>query len=477
MAPSPAQGNTHRVEIRGGRSGTVPFLLLTAVVAAIVCGLYYGTAATLRLQGVAALWQDGYLFHRVLVLAVTAGLVYAAYRVPYRHTYLEVEVLPTGLAITERRRWWAPGGRAVLAWDDVHAVSARTVNYRKGSEGGTVRRPVLDVYLRRKVSGLPNAARPKRVPDDEIDVEDVTAPAFRVRLGGDRKEYAEAVRKIAPMLGAVRPGIFPQGLRAEQWFVPPAADRPPEAHTEEADRPVTGPPVTVDYRASVLSQLGVVALSAAVVAGSGYLMSNPFGWGTLAAGLLALVLVVPCIGCALLFGAALWTLPRSTAPLAVRVGEGGLEFVRKKPMHLRATVTTAIEWERVQAIITRDRSDRNSVREDLKTEVVDVFLRGGDPLSGWGVPGTGLKLTCGRQERPDSTAVAERVAFPAYRLRMLSPAGPSQSGPPLRDALLGNGPRPDKVPATSLRAALYAFRPDLCHGFGDLWSGEGRSAR
>ncbi|MDA2814313.1 hypothetical protein O4J56_26940 [Nocardiopsis sp. RSe5-2] len=486
MSSSPARSAASRVVIRDGRGGTVGFAALAAIVAAIVYGLSYGTSATLRLQGVTALWQDGYLFHRILVLAVTAGLVYAAYRVPYRHTRLEVEVLPAGLGITERRRWWARGGSAVLAWDDVHVISARTVNYRAGTQGGTVRRPVLDVYLRREVSGMPNAARPKRVPDDEIDVEDVTAPAFRVRLGGDRKEYAKAVRELAPMLGEARPDLFPQGLRAEQWFVPPSADRPAEGSAEEAgaapaftetpgapDRPVTGPPVTVDYRVPVLSQLGVVALSAAVVAGSGYLMSNPFGWGTLAAGLLALVLVVPCIGCALLLGGALWTLPRSTSPLAVRVGEGGLEFVRKKPMHLRATVTTAIEWERIQAIVTRDRSDRNSVREDLKTEVVDIFLRGDDPVSRSGVPGAGLKLTGGAQQKPDSAAVAERVDFPAYRLRMLSPTGPPRSGPPLREALTGNGPRPDRVPATQLRAALYAFRPDLCHGFRDLWTGTG----
>lgn len=501
MASSPARGSAPRIEIRDGRGGLVGFTALTAAVAAIVYGLSSGTAATLRLQGVAALWQDGYLFHRVLVLTVTAGLVYAAYRVPYRHTRLEVEVLPAGIAVTERRRWWARGGHAVLAWDDIRAISARTVNYRKGAEGGTVRRPVLDVYVRPDISGLPNAARPKRVPDDEIDVDEVPAPAFRVRFGGNSAKYEEAVRALAPILGSARPGLFPQGLRAEQWFVPEAVpgsvpestgtDEPSERATKRAagqptepapphggpGRPVTGPPVTVDYQARVLTMLGVIVLAAAVVAGSVSLMSNPFGWGTLPAGLLALVLVVPCIGCALLLGVSLWTLPRSTAPLAIRVGEGGLEFVRKKPMHLRATVTTAVEWERVQAVVTRDRADRNSVREDLKTEVVDVFLHGGDPLHPWGVPGTGLKLTCGLQEEPDSAAMAERVSFPAYRLRILSPTGPPETGPPLREALLGSGPRPARVPATQLRAALHAFRPDLCHGFDDLWGGEGRSAR
>ncbi|WP_239647469.1 hypothetical protein [Nocardiopsis baichengensis] len=471
------------VVMRAGGGGFTAAAALLAVVAATVGGLGYGTVHALRTEGVGALWSDGYLFHRVLVLGVLVGLLFALYRVPRRRTRWTVDVLPGGLDIDEERRWWSPGGRAHVPWEAVRVVSAREAGYTEGNRNG-VRRPVLDVYLRREVPGLPDAARAERVPPDKVDVGEVAADAsasgdgraLRVRLGGAGAESEKAVRALTPLVSSVRPDLFPSGLQAEQWFVPeydhraPASAVPASASSGEPEdpgerRPLSGAPVFVDHRHTLVNVLGRIALWAAVFAGSAFLVSNPFGWGTLLSGLLTLALLVPVFFSAVALAVALWTLPRATAPVGVRVGEDGIAFIRKRTMRPRATVTTEVPWERVQAVAARESRDVLTTADYSRTEVIDIFLKGEDRLGTWGVPGVGLRLTAAMQKRPDSSAVARLVDFPAARLRITAPAVKEADLRSQMHALDDESLRPERAPRSHLRAALLAFRPDLCHGF------------
>ncbi|MDA2806172.1 hypothetical protein [Nocardiopsis suaedae] len=476
---------------RGGGGEFVTAAALLVVIAVIVCGLGYDTVRALRTEGVGALWSDGYVLYRVLALGALVGLLFAFQRMPRgwarwsRWTRWTVDVLPGGLGITEERGWRSPDGRAHVPWDAVRAISARKVYYlepdgKSGGEAG-VMRPVLDVYLRRDVPGLPDAAWVERIAPDKVDVAEAAADAsasedgrvLRVRLGGEGAEFEKAVRALTPLICSVRPDLFPSGLdQADQWFVPeydhsapgsavPASAPSGEQREPRERRPLSGAPVFVDHRRPLLDVLVRIALWGAVFAGSTFLASNPFGWGPVLAGLLSLPLLGAVLFSAAVLVGTLLTLPRDTAPVGVRVGEDGIAFIRKRTMRLRTTVTTEVPWERVQAVVAREARYRGASGQ----KVIDIFLKGEDRLGIEGVPGVGLRLIASVQERPDSSAMARLVDFPASRLRIGAPVVEEADLRSQMYALDDESLRPERAPRSHLRAALLGFRPDLCHGF------------
>jgi hypothetical protein len=213
----------------------------------------------------------------------------------------------------------------------------------------------------------------------------------------------------------------------------------------------------------------------AVLGGGGYLMNDPFGLPTVAAALVALVLLVPFLFCCLTLPISLWLLPRLTAGVGVLVSVDGLVLVRKRRWRPRALERTAVSWDRVQVAVTRRAFDIVATQAGRR-RVVDVYLHEIPPTP-VPIPGVGADVTATRHTGPDAIGTGTLVRYPAVRLRLayrhdLEPRGRSSWA-----TAPGDGTTPLRLPSHQLRPALLAFRPDLCHGFDDLWEGTGRVGR
>ncbi|NEE01870.1 hypothetical protein [Phytoactinopolyspora halotolerans] len=456
-----------------------------------------------------ALWRPE---HRALTIAATASavvvltlLTVALVRLPRTRARREIVVDADGVEIAERPQWWFRGRTARIGWENVQVISAASSGL--GAAGAD---RALHLYVYRDVEGLPGFVASTPVREEDVDLEGVRIPSYLVRIYGPTPRAGEDVREVAVAIGAVRPGLFYAGVGVDQWYIPdgapgagaqphnvigramqpdaapvstePDAGPDPLARAASPARPrpepPPGAPVWLDYGYASW-QIGIaVVVMAAAGAGMVYLMTNPFGWSTVPAGLLALVLVAPLLFCCLLLPAALWLFPRFTAGVGIRVDGSGLVIVRKRPWRLRGTVSTPISWDRIQLMVARSGSmpgvpvEGGGGGKGQRRRVVDVYLYDTAHDVSPDVPGVGVDLSISRRLLPDSAGMADLVTYPAVRLRLpyrhdLEPRGRERWDGSGRTATGGAF----AVPPHQLRAALMALRPDMCHGFDDLWGG------
>lgn len=445
-----------------------------------------------------ALWRPE---HRNLTIAATVSLLalltgVAAFviRLPRARTRREVVADAAGLEAIEHPRWWYRGRRARIDWDNVQAISAQTRGFAAGRRRSRAPGNVLEIYLFHDVPGLPAFAVSEPASEANTDIGGIRVPATRLCLGGPGDQYANEIRDVAEAIGALRPELFYAGAEVDQWYLPPlhaassaptgstAPAEPPTPSTARGDRPVgaapgspalprPGAPLWLDYGHSLLQMAATVVAQVALMAGCLALMNNPFGWSTVPAGLVAFLAIVPFLFCCLTLPASLWLIPRFTAGVGVLVTTDGLEFVRKRPWRPRATVRTTVTWDWMQAIVARHAFHvaNTTVR---RGRAVDIYLYENrhEPTV---IPGVGVDVAVTQHVVPDSAGTAHLVTFPATRLRLMYRHDAERRGRQLWTGLVGGGQSLGTLPAHQLRPALFAFRPDLCHGFDDLWAGVG----
>lgn len=419
----------------------------------------------------------------VLGLALVAGIALTVARLPHLTARREIVVDAAGLDLAEHPRWWRRGVRARIGWDDIQVISAqvRGIGGRRGRGPGQV----LELYLARDVPGLPSFAATVMASEADTEIEDVRVPARRLRIGGPHG--SDVARTVAEAVAERRPDLFYAGIRVDQWFTPPrltavsaVARRDPVAGESPAAADRSGPPVIVPRPAGPVwlahgetwpRLLLAIAVQVAVVGGGGILMGNPFGLPAVPSMVIALVLLVPVLFCCLTLPVTLWLLPRATAGAGILVSAEGIEFVRKRRWRPRATDRSAVSWDWVQAAVTR-RAFGLAAAPAGRRRVVDLYLyensRVPVPL-----PGVGADVVATREPRPDAVGTGRLVRYPAVRLRLGYRHDLEARGREQWSAAAGNGRSPVRLPAHQLRPALLAFRPDLCHGFGDVWKGVG----
>ncbi|HEY9409044.1 MAG TPA: hypothetical protein VIP77_05630 [Jiangellaceae bacterium] len=445
-----------------------------------------------------ALWRPE---HRALTIAATGcclllltRIVVFVIRLPRATTRREVVADATGLESIEYPRWWYRGRRARIDWDNVQAISAQTRGFTAGRSRSRAPGNVLEIYLFHDVAGLPSFAVTEPASEANTDIDGIRVPASRVCLGGPGDQYAAEVRDIAEIIGALRPELFYAGAQVDQWYVPPldAASSTPAGSAEPAgpqvvssapgDRPADtapgspvlprpGAPLWLDYGHSPLQLAAAVVGQVALMAGCLFLMNNPFGWSTVPAGLVAFLAIVPFLFCCLTLPASLWLTPRFIAGVGVLVTTDGLEFVRKRPWRLRATVRTTVTWDWMQAIVARHAFHVANTTA-RRGRAVDIYLYENrhEPTV---IPGVGVDVAVTQHVVPDSAGTAHLVTFPATRLRLTYRHDVERRGRELWTGLVNGRQSLGTLPAHQLRPALFAFRPDLCHGFDDLWEGVG----
>lgn len=394
----------------------------------------------------------------LLLMALTARTVF---RLPGATNRRELVVGAEGMDVVEHPKWWHRGGRARVGWDDVQVVNAPGPG------------ELLELYLTRDVPSLPAFAAAEVAVEADTSIEGVRIPAPRLRFG------EPVSRDVAEAVAAWRPDLFYAGTGVDQWFTPPQAAGPRPVALPRPDRPAaaTSPeppevprpagPVWLDHGEPWPRLLLAILAQVAVLAGGVYLMNDPFGLPTVAAGLVALVLLVPVLFCCLTLPVTLWLLPRATAGVGILVSADGLQIVRKRRWRPRALERSTVGWDWVQAAVTRRAFDAVPSRAGRR-RVVDLYLHENPPLP-VPLPGVGADAAASEHTGPDAVGTGRLVGYPATRLRLtyrhdLEPRG--------RDAWPGNG-SPVRMPAHQLRPALLAFRPQLCHGFDDLWEGTG----
>lgn len=215
----------------------------------------------------------------------------------------------------------------------------------------------------------------------------------------------------------------------------------------------------------------MVLLQGVIIGGCLALMGNPFGWPDLLAAAVALVLFVPLLFCCITLPVTLWLLPRFTAGVGVLVSADGLTIRRKQRWRARATVDTSIDWAQVQAVVTRHTFQLGTPTQ--RRRVVDVYLCD-DGYAPAELPGVGVDADLTHHTHRDFPGTPPSVTFPATRMRLGYRHDREARGRELWDQPSAGGPEPRRLPAHLLRPALLAFRPDVCRGFGDLWSGRSR---
>ncbi|TDD68169.1 hypothetical protein E1262_16380 [Jiangella aurantiaca] len=468
-------------------AGTAPSLVVRAgwlLLLAVFC-LTMGAPLIMLVRsdvrdGVAlgeALWDPDHraltIAATVLGLALVAGIVVTVVRLPRNTTRREIVVDAGGLLVTEHPKWWHRGGWARIGWDGIQVVNAPA----RGTGPGQL----LELYLTREVPGLPAFAATDVAVEADTEIEGVRVPAHRLRIGG--LADPDAAPAVAEAVAERRPDLFYAGIRVDQWFTPPRlatarADPPPEplAQDDEAAPPppvVPRPagPVWLAHGESWPRVLAAILVQAAVVGGGGYLMNNPFGLPAVPSVLIALVLLVPFLFCCLTLPITLWLVPRFTAGVGILVSADGLVFVRKRRWRPRALVRTAVSWDWVQAALVRDAFHVANTAAK-RNRSVDLYLYENPELP-TPIPGVGADVTATRHPQPDSVGTARVVHYPAIRLRLTYRRDLEARGRALWTGPLGDGREPVRMPAHQLRPALLAFRPDLCHGFDDVWQGVG----
>ncbi|MBB5790537.1 hypothetical protein [Jiangella mangrovi] len=390
----------------------------------------------------------------LLLVVLTAWTVH---RLPGSTARREIVVDAGGLLVTEHAKWWHRGRWARIGWDGVQVVNAPGPGER------------LELYLAREVPGLPAFAATDVAVEADTEIDGIRVPAPRLRLG------APVAREVAEAVAEWRPDLFYAGSGVDQWFTPPQAAGPaavllydggsggsvvPDtAAPPEVPRPAG--PVWLDHGETWPRLLLAIAAQVVVLAGGGYLMNDPFGLPTVAAALVALVLLVPFLFCCLTLPVSLWLLPRLTAGVGILVSADGLEIVRKRRWRPRALERTAVSWEWVQVAVTRRALDIVASQAGRR-RFVDVYLHENAPVP-VPAPGMGADVTATRHAGPDALGTGMLVRYPAIRLRLayrhdLEPRGRTRwTGVPS-----GGDGGSLRLPAHQLRPALLAFRPDLC---------------
>ncbi|WP_165368130.1 hypothetical protein [Phytoactinopolyspora endophytica] len=497
MRPSSSPGRAQTVRLRD--AGPNPWHYLPGLMASgFVCLLFVMPLSIMAADEIepgngvwTVLWQSEFRALTISALVtgavVAALLVVALVRLPRALAARAVVVDVAGFEAVERPRWWFRGRQARIAWEDVQVISAEDAGHGSSDQSPRTAQRLLDLYLTRDVPGVPPFVAVTRVDEPDVDIEGVRVPSYRARIQGLMPRSAMDVQELAEAVGSVRPDLFYAGIRVDQWYMPPPDARAGATGRSGAGRAVAGvdtdaisrpspqtlrrpgAPVRLDYRHPSWQIVGTIFGQIAAIAGCWYLMNNPFGWSTVPAGLLALLLVTPFLFCCGTLPAALWIMPRYTARVGIEVGPLGLTVTRKRPWRLRATVSTDIAWDRVQAVVARG-SSGTAAPSGKRRRSVDIYLHDGrdEPYP---VPGVGTDMSVSRRLLPDSSGTDPLVAFPATRLRLtyrhdLEPRGRQRWESP-------DGPGPDTLalPPYHLRPALLAFRPERCHGFDDLWSG------
>ncbi|WP_053205045.1 hypothetical protein [Jiangella muralis] len=446
-----------------GVAGRIGWLVLLAV----VCLLLAAPLGSLTGWDRGELWDSG---TRPLAIAAAAfGLLLVVltartvHGLPGATTRRELIVGAEGVDVVEHSKWWHRGGRARVGWDDVQVVNAPGPG------------ELLELYLGRDLPGLPAFAATEVAVEADTQIDGVRVPAPRLRLG------EPVSREVAEAVAAWRPDLFYAGTGVDQWFTPPQAAGPrpvalpgPAGSVEPGSAPPELPrpagPVWLDHGEPWPRLLLALAAQVAVLAGGVYLMGDPFGLPAVAAGLIALVLLVPVLFCCLTLPVTLWMLPRATTGVGILVSAEGLEIVRKRRWRPRALERTAVGWDRVQAAVTRRAFDAVPAPAGRR-RVVDLYLHENPPLP-VPLPGVGADVVASGHAGPDAIGTGRLVSYPAIRLRLtyrhdLEPRGRSRWA-----EAPGDG-SPVRMPPHQLRPALLAFRRDLCHGFDDLWEGTG----
>lgn len=405
-------------------------------------------------------------------------------------THREVVVGDDGIELVSHPRWWYRGRRTMVRWDDVEVVSARRVliSEAAGKHTRRVAREGLDLYLARPATDVPEFATLKTL--EESPLEGVSVPAHRLRIAGPGNTFAATVRRLTSAVGDARPDLFYRGTAVDQWFtpdLPPNAPAPlPQPHTPEY--PTPAPPTAVPPHAARASRPAEFALPTPLWLDYNYrsgctLIGLVLSIGTSATAYLASVylnereggvlLVLLGILCVLLLAAGviftligLVYLPRALVRTGILIDSEGVEVVEKRRWGI-GQVRERIPWHNVQAIVFRESTlVRLSAAAD-KTEnpAIDLYLHGD---TGFTKPGAGVAMRLTHLPRADSTATQVLVEFPALRVRLPHFAEPdADTDTALWCDLPTEGPGPLRLPGSQLRAALYAARPDLCHGFTD----------
>jgi hypothetical protein len=489
------------VQISGAGPSLLPYLswllLCVVVCVALVTPLLLLTQGS-RGDGVtlaAGLWQPDRrpLAMSAVVAVVLAAIVLVGFlrTLPRAVTRHEIVVADAGIEIATRPKWWYRGRTAHIGWDDVQAVSAEVIGLPDGNDQGPYARRALHLYLLRALPGLPAFAELQAVDEADVHIEGVRVPSYRLRIGALTPHAGDDVHQLATAIDAVRPELFYTGVRVNQWYTP-AEHRAPGARLwRSASRPAVSSHSTTssdpgpDRRAPDLQPpagavwlnyghphweiAGGIVLMTGVIVGCVYLVNNPFGWGDVPAALLALAVIVPLFFCCLVLPAVLWLYPRLTADVGIRVAFDGLVIVRKRRWRWPATESTVVPWNQLQAIVSR--SGRTVTDPSgAKQRFVDLYLHPGLDAA-YDVPGVGVDLTVSQPREPDSAGAAQLVTFPAIRVRLPYRHDREAAGRRRWEESVRRQPQTLRLPRHQLRPALLAFRPQLCHGFEDLWSG------
>ncbi|WP_017539682.1 hypothetical protein [Nocardiopsis halophila] len=419
--------------------------------------ILFGGEAGPALTAVLLLWFAGLASFALYPLIALPGL--SARR--------EAAVGATGIEITERGLLWHRGRRITVPWDAVTAVVPCTGPCSSARRDRLWR--MLDLHLRRPVQGVPPYARTSPAGPGE-------SGAHRLRLGAGAAPMEDAVRQVAELAAVHRPDLFASPDRAAKgsgrpWFTPsrpasPAAGplRPPFPRAPEG-------PVTVSYDKGVLLPVGSVLGQAAVPAALALAAADPFGWPGGVRVAVGVVLGLPFLVCLVTLPVSLFRLPRSLGRRSIAVGSEGLVLTGRRRLRPWTAQRTSLPWHRVQALTAR----RVGGPDGHVQVAVLVGPDGADapPVD----PGTGLPLAVSLHHHPGGLREAPPGAeFPVTVLRTRPYRG-EERGRALWEGFARGGPAPRTVPPHQLRAALAAFRPDLCRGFEDLWGATAPSHR
>lgn len=485
------RASTVRIPGGGGCALLLPFLGIGFLAALFGNSLRLFVSWDMSRHGLSlgeALWQEN--TRPMTILTSVALLILVVYVVgvvvtsPSRRTVREVRVDLQGVEFVASPKWWYRGHRARLYWDDIQVISAEhaVVKVRTRKSTRHVRREVLDIYLYRAVDGLPDFAPSAKVTDPQI--EGVVQPAWRIRIGESGEKYSTAAQSIAAELGAVRPDLFYQGFAVDQWYTPDSAPqanpipsaaaapapeipeestgKPPAAHQGGFALPVD---VWLTFRQPT-SRIASVLVGLPIVAAVSYIPIHLLSQtaGGILLGLIALVCVVPFAAAVLGYVIYLIALPKTLAHSGIMIDADGVEVVEKPRFSIRGLVRSRIPWSDVQAIVARQSAalDEHGINRYENQAVTDIYLRGDTAFQR---PGVGLSIEVTSLQEPASAYVGALASFPAVRLRLPHSQKAEDQTAQEWQAVRADVPSPHTLPGAQLQAALFAARPDLCHGF------------
>ncbi|MDS1271610.1 hypothetical protein RIF23_15045 [Lipingzhangella sp. LS1_29] len=364
-------------------------------------------------------------------------------------------------------------------WEDIQVVSTWQRVYRERCGDSFVyrTRPVLDLYLHREPEPvLIDWVDSTHRPDPELD--GVSAPAHRLRIGGEGAQLEAFVRGLATALGEARPELFYTGIRAEQWFCPEHAGPVPYAEPAARRAPTADETPAGVARVRYHRWIGIVLLPV-WAAGTGIASLALWGpGGTVDNGRVwsAVLWSTALLVFGGMLGWGLWSAPRWLARIEVRVDEHGLGFVQKRRWRLPARrQRTTVLWSEVQAVVARIAPDVGQRRLGDTVHVLDIYLHPQPAEAGDDRPaaeqlrdGVGLELSSRVCAAADTPGLAALVAFPATCLRLpYEPWIEQERAHEWRRAHEQSRlPRP--LRPAHLRRVLRSYRGDLCYGFTDL---------